>query len=452
MGRPRKNRSEAANEETQELRGRLVPDRFLQMLSAYPDTAGTNIYINRLEPQIDRRLVGIQNKYIEKLTPPFFATWDYVVKMHGGGKYQVFFSDGKQDDARIANTIVEFSLVDQEPILNASELVRGNPQNEQLIQRWIAQGKVIQTEEGRIVNAPQGGMQGVDSKSVLQFAEKQIEAARHQGGSDSQVVDVIAAGAKKMVETAMEMNKPMGIGEITNIAAALRPQDNSAVMMQMFTAMLQQTQQQNTQMMQLFMQQQQQPKPENDVFGMIDRLTEKFGIAVPKKENSAADSLMELAKPLLPVAALWIMTKINTGKKEDAPAGRPQRRIAAPSGQQEQAAPQAQAAPADAKSEDQTLYDQTKRFALLVAHGIESGKAGWSLAERIDYDFGREVYDGIAGIGKEMIISTITTIPEAAPRLQDRKKLETFVDEFLNAFNDESQAEEADVEAVAAGS
>lgn len=448
MGRPRKTRSEA--NDASELTGRITPDQFLQLIGGYADTTGTNIYINRLSPQIDRRLVNIQTKYIEKLTPPFFNSWDYVLKMHGGGKYQVFFSDGKLSDARVANTIVEFPIVDHEPILNASELVRGTPENEQLIQRWIAQGKVIQTEEGRIVNAPQGGgVTAIDSKSVLQFAEKQIEAARtqrdHSSTDSSKIVEVMAEGAKKMVETAIEVNRPMGVSEIATIASALRPGDNSAVMMQMFTAMLAQTQQQNQQMMQLFMQQQQQPKENPDVFTMIDRLTEKFGIAVPRKESSATDSLVQLAKPLLPVAALWIMTKIPAGKKEEPQQQQRPRRIAATDNAEakEPSAPQR-------SQQEQTLYDQTKQFAMLVAHGLANNKAGWALAERIDYDFGRDVYNGIASLGKDTIINTIVVIPEAAAQLtRDRAKLEVFIDEFLHCF-DEQDAEESNAVAESA--
>ncbi|QYU68494.1 hypothetical protein J4558_27475 [Leptolyngbya sp. 15MV] len=138
--------------EQEEFQPLLSLTDFTKTVKNYPDTTGAVLYFYRLKPKINRKLVGIKFKYIERMTPPFPEDFiRYLRSTHGGGEYEIHMTDAKKVPAPVCRAQIIVPLEDCDPIIqNPAELVRGEAYTEQLIARWRAEGKVIVKEDGTL--------------------------------------------------------------------------------------------------------------------------------------------------------------------------------------------------------------------------------------------------------------------------------------------------------------
>lgn len=116
-----------------------------------PDEAPV-LYVYRAAPKINRQLSGKKGSQIDRLIPPMPADIPaYLRATHGGGVYDIWLNADNRDDTGICKGRVEIPTTEVDPILDPRELVRGDVQNEQLIQKWMLEGKVKQDSGGLIV-------------------------------------------------------------------------------------------------------------------------------------------------------------------------------------------------------------------------------------------------------------------------------------------------------------
>jgi hypothetical protein len=113
---------------------KLPPDRFFEYCRLYPRPDGCALYIYRLWPVIDRKLVGIEEKYIDKLPGP--TTQEELMREHGSGTYMLRWNDSNvpRGLAQRAYTNVEINHPDFPASVDPAELVRGNKKNESYIE------------------------------------------------------------------------------------------------------------------------------------------------------------------------------------------------------------------------------------------------------------------------------------------------------------------------------
>jgi hypothetical protein len=148
---PKKAATEAPFDFTRSLQ-RLTPESFYGFVRQYPNHQGTQVYIYRVVPVIDRKQAGIENSYIDTLpgSPECPIDEEYLLRNHGSGKYHIKLSDSNKARGltEVAKTTVEVYDPNVPPNLNPVELVVDAPGNQRFVQLYLAKGWTV--NEGKL--------------------------------------------------------------------------------------------------------------------------------------------------------------------------------------------------------------------------------------------------------------------------------------------------------------
>jgi hypothetical protein len=157
----------------------LTPPDFKELLSAYTQQSGLKIYVWRQVPKIDLKLIGLKHRnlqvrYASQGFPEDIALW--LTSLYGGGEYKLQLNDGNLQFCGIAQVFVTVPMDQFEPILDVGSLVRGDPGNEQLIQRWKLEGKCFE-KDGHLYPGPGGNMSTPAQTTEVTEILKEMRAA-----------------------------------------------------------------------------------------------------------------------------------------------------------------------------------------------------------------------------------------------------------------------------------
>lgn len=182
---------------------KLSPETFYRFIREYPDQQGATVYVFRLLPKIDRRLVGIETKNIDKLADCSAFDEDYLLREHGTGRYMLTFTDSNKPKGmtEVAKCFAEVADPRIEPNLNPLELVVSAPENERIVQRYIEKGYTV--DNGKL-QAPRREESGTEvlAKTIDRLADQVAsKPAQSDAGSDL---------TRRLLDVVIQQPKPGG--------------------------------------------------------------------------------------------------------------------------------------------------------------------------------------------------------------------------------------------------
>lgn len=394
--------------------------KFATVLHEYPNHDGTVIYVWRIKPEIDRKLVGIKDANIQQLRHPYPQDLEaYLTATHGGGEYKLQLNDANKDPSPVCWTVFEIKGVD--PILNPAELVRGSADTEQLIRKWQMQGKIGFTPEGQITTVS-------NIAETLGAAERladKMSHARQPDAAEKASVDLMADTTKKLVQFTLDQAKPADMSTVLAIAKELKGGGGeTAALMTMVTAMMQQNTELLTKLIEI-----RQPKQEpaiDSALNLVMQLSDKFGIAMPGAGRSWVNDLGDVLAKIGPsLIGAYAMSKM--GMPGMMPAAAPALQPAATT-----TAPSPAPPPAEQPNPQQAAALQhTRQIALQVLNCIDRRQSGEDFAFAFETMYGPEAYSQLAALEPEQIVTAIRMFPDLAPRIEAAgERLATFIEEF----------------------
>lgn len=414
--------------------------RLEELLRTWPDHAGTKLYCYRLKPEIDLSRIGKTGSNIgimQAVYPDDLRKW--FLSMHGGGLYELKFNDLNEAHSPIAVTQLEIPISEGEPILDVRTLVRGPVETEQLIQKWLNEGKITKDQAGELHPAAPGA------------SPQAAHTAAAGDGTPASVIDLMNHTYKSMFDQAMRQNDPVAMAKLMKelkgdgmdlptmlaLFQQLQPKENP--MMAMFMNMMLEMQKQTSAINQMLMQRLLE-KPEasaqpgglsamKEMVEFVSLMRDEFGVATPvAKASGFMDQLAKFAPAFTPILAPAVMKLLTPAGPAD---------IAAPASPANPAAPAQQPSDAAAQAHQQA----NRRLATLMLNCLDRNLDGNDLATTINLQWGEEAYDGLKAFGRDGIVNSIQS---AAPDLWEQmaaraEQVNTLLDEFLTAF-DEAEA------------
>lgn len=410
--------------EPQEFQPLLSLTEFTKTVKNYPDTTGAVLYFYRLKPKINRKLVGIKFKYIERMTPPFPEDFvRYLRSTHGGGEYEIDLADNKKAPPPVCKAYITVPIEDCDPIIqNPAELVRGEAYTEQLIARWRAEGKVIVKEDGTLA-AGQPGTTATQQGDIANRLLDRLE--KTEGQNQNAVVDVMAQGMGKVLQTSLEMMNPMKMLETMRDLAKGGGGDN-----QLMVLVLQQMMQQNTMLMQKMMERE---NPGGDPMRVMDRMLSMFDrlserIDKGGKDEDWADKLAKIAPSVVTMVAPYFENKAvqNSGLVPDA-------QLPNNSKPADSARP-----PSSEPSQEEETRRGVEALAQMILRCMDRNLNGSALATTIVTTQSTENYYQWRSMGADGLQKAFEHFaPERWKLMQQRlANFKEFIDEFLTAFDE----------------
>jgi len=431
MGRRRQTPTPAQGADQEEFQPTLSLPDFTRTVKDYADHTATVLYLYRQKPKINRKLIGIKFNYIERLRHPYPEDFvKYIRSLHGGGEYEIDMADSKKDPAPVCKTFLTVPLEDCDPIIqNPAELVRGEAYTEQLIARWRAEGKVIVKEDGTLA-AGQPGTTATQQGDIANRLLDRLE--KTEGQNQNAVVDVMAQGMGKVLQTSLEMMNPMKMLETMRDLAKGGGGDNQLMML-----VLQQMMQQNTMLMQKFMERE---NPGGDPMRVMDRMLSMFDrlserIDKGGKDEDWADKLAKIAPSVVTMVAPYFENKAvqNSGLVPDAQLPNNGRPADSPK-------------PAsNESSEEEETRRGVEALAQMILRCMDRNLNGSALATTIVTTQSTENYYQWRSMGADGLQRAFEHFaPERWKVMQQRlANFKEFIEEFLTAFDE--VAEEAHV-------
>lgn len=429
MGRRRLTQTPAQGADEQEFQPTLSLPDFTKTVKDYADHTATVLYLYRQKPKINRKLIGIKFNYIERLRHPYPEDFvKYIRSLHGGGEYEIDLADSKKNPAPVCKTFLTVPLEDCDPIIqNPAELVRGEAYTEQLIARWRAEGKVIVKEDGTLA-AGQPGTTATQQGDIANRLLDRLE--KTEGQNQNAVVDVMAQGMGKVLQTSLEMMNPMKMLETMRDLAKGGGADN-----QLMVLVLQQMMQQNTMLMQKMMERE---NPGGDPMRVMDRMLSMFDrlserIDKGGKDEDWADKLAKIAPSVVTMVAPYFENKAvqNSGLVPDA-------QLPNNSKPADSARP-----PSSEPSQEEETRRGVEALAQMILRCMDRNLNGSALATTIVTTQNTETYYQWRSMGADGLQKAFEHFaPERWKLMQQRpSNLKEFIDEFLTAFDE--VAEEA---------
>jgi hypothetical protein len=386
---------------------RIDLDQLQKLLAEYPNHDGTLIYAYRVDPPINQKIIGIEESNIQKLRHPYPANLrEFFKTLHGGGTYQLLFHDANLEYEPVAKTFIEIPLSEADPNLDPRVLIRGKPHVEQLIQKWINEGKIVKDKDGNVLPAGAFGAQQVH--------------IHENGKPDPLSSDVVNHALKRVIDKAFDPGTPAAPGANDQLIAYLLDQSRRQHEMQML-------------LLTKMMEQKNTPAPDPMAsLGAVLDVTERIR-KIGGKGGGRTDWTEKLANVLTPLgpALESLAQRIVEPAAADPAAPRPAQ-VAAPPGTQT-------APDADRK------YQANQQLGQLILNVMRRGQSGADLAVALDVVFGPDAYEslkqlGAAGIARELEVYAPAQWREIAA---NRETFDHIIDEFLAAF-DETDGEESD--------
>jgi hypothetical protein len=213
------------------------PEEFIQFVNAYPNKAGTTLYVYVRFPRIDLSLVDRKYTYLTKMKESYPLSLPDYIRLLGGGVYVLSFNDrnGQFQNRQIAYTVMEIDHLRYMPkLIPWKALVRSEDPNdatEQFRQRLFRMGRI--DEEGNPMpmmptaasaaqnqarsNVDRGLVDFVmkTTKELLQSTLDTLTRARQNAGTDvnrmtSAKLDPEARGAEIQREIEVDLAEEYG--------------------------------------------------------------------------------------------------------------------------------------------------------------------------------------------------------------------------------------------------
>jgi len=414
--------------------------RLEQLIRDWPDHAGTKLYCYRLKPEIDFGQINKKGTNIAILNAPFpedLRQW--FLENHGSGKFDLKFTDSNQAYNQIVNTQIEIPISEADPILDVRTLVRGNVENEQLIQKWVNQGKITLNDVGQATAAGPGA--------------QSAGAAAHNDQMPAAMADTMSHVFKKAFDLAVQQNDPSKMfelfksmqGEKTSMAdmialvKAMQPTAPATdpTMLQFLKMMGDQ----NTVLMQKLLNNEpaKAANPIGDFKSMVEAVSEirdMFPAAGSSRGGSSGwlEALKAIAPAIAPALAPLAMRFMAPQSAPPLPPGAPTAR--------EPAAPQP-AAPQPAADPVQIQMQQGNRqLGSLIVSCLQRNLSGEDLASTINVQFGDEAYEAIKAMGADQIKENLRQhAPDLWAKIEPHAAaLDELLADFLTAYNTEEDS------------
>ena len=385
------------------LRPKLGFDGFLQKLAGLTPDDAPVIYINRISPKIDIALSGRKFKYLEKIYSQPADLRGYIKQNHGGGKYDLLLNAENRAPSPVAQTVLEIPLNEAEPILDPVELVRGEPEVEQLIKRWHQNGKIAIGPDGQV-----------------QRSAATAEAAPGQAAPTNPLMDMVL---KKALDVAFDGPKQPSMVEIIAAMKASGGDQQQTQFMQFMMQQLTAAQTQNTALLTQMLEAKTRPSGANSLdqtITTLEKLSSTFGIKAGSESHSWVKDVIQLAPAIVgPLVGAFMALK---GVGAPAPGSAAQPGGAAPT--------EATATPAAPTVQDLRMAE-LRRFTVNI----------------IDASFvdiaGEADYQRVISMGAPTIKATLFTFPDLSSHLLALgERLDNFIEAFCHAYDPDQTTEE----------
>lgn len=401
-------------------RSRLPFETFVQTMAGIKEAEVPYLYIFRLKPQCDKTLSGRRYKYIDKLEHPLPSDlYGYLKMAHGGGEYQLMLNAKHRVPTAVADCLYEVPLTEAEPIIDIKELVRGNPLSEQLIRKWKKDGRVIENAAGELewaagaaasaaTTAAAAGSNALTDRIMIKAVDRLFD-----GEKQSSTTELLA-----IMKEAREQAAAAGGGNDMLLTYVMKSLETS--------------EKRNAELMRDLMERDRKQQPSGglaETVQTLKTLSENFGIqtGAATSQHWAVALVEQLAKAAPPLIGTIMLMRGGL-----TPGGQPMQQqapVPAAPGQ----APAPPAPPAD-----NPQMREIRRLAERVLAMLDEERPGDEFAFSMVDMMGRPIYDNLVQAGKETISATLRSFPDLAPAFDARAaKLETFLDEFVNAYKED---------------
>jgi hypothetical protein len=392
------------------------PEEFFRRITEYEDPSGLMVYVYRLWPVIDRSLAGVDYKHIYATPPPF--TLDDLIRQCGSGKYRLMLLD--QNLPKNANKVAECKLTvndpEYPPVVNLKELILEHEDNRSYVESLRMRG--LLDKEDLPPQSPSDSAAAVAveslSRTVADLANRMSERA--SAGDSDRALSL----AVRIAELVRPGKDPLELA--TQIAALMKRDDNAVLLKALI--------EQQTKLTELVVQQRANPESDLEQLERLLKIAERLGKGGGSGESWGLELVRSLPATLAAAADLMRTVAAARAGQSVAASG-----VGAPS------APPAASPTVPAAGGWSLSMDRLVQVGQKAIVAFQRGASGDDFAHAlvVSEPDGELIYDQLAALGKEGILSSLRALP-VWPQLEARSAdIERFVDEFLAYGQDEGE-------------
>ncbi len=407
--------------------GRIKPEEFFATLASRW-TGGCVLYLYRTWPVIDRKLVDPEAYlYIDKLGSA--VTLDWLLKHWGSGEYKIRLNDEERPRGQneVCWTTVKLSDPEFPPVLDVRELVQGHRDNRGYVEMLRQRGML--PKEGESVTD--------DSPAVQALSELARDAVRQRTAAPESAVqakamDMLQDAHRKSLEIVTANAKPV---DPLELAARVKDLLGGGESMGLLLKVMMDQSQANQALLLKLLDARQAPALSNEdqVLERMERwmgLLGKLGFRRGGGEPSgfSFESVMNALPSISRLLELFVASRLaQQGVSPNLPAGAP----VVPHGG---AAPSAPPLSSEVPMFNPVVVEQ---IAARVADALDRMVSGDEFAHGLSAMLGADVYDSVAQLGVEGILTALRASPAAWARLSRYEaQLPQFVIEFVSYGQD----------------
>ena len=423
------------------LKKNLKPPEFWAATAAYQPRDATQYHLYRLFPKIDRSLTGHEKNVLDIQNEMDGA---YVLRTHGSGHYQIFFIDANAKPSQLSRCVLELEVEGAPPILDQREVVRGHPKNVGYIDGLRARGQWVEDSARGEDTMQNNAASAAVAEMALLTKTVLADGAKPRPADLAQTAAIeIMGNAYKSAAAVIAANKPAGDGGASG---------------EMFRYMAQKMDQQH-EMMMVLLKDRATPAPVEGIQGQLSIVSSmiEFADKLGSRGSAApgwADQLPALLTGLLPLLVRGAQAPVaaapGSGLHVVAPAAAG---VSGPLGPA--------VGPAASSDEGEMmrfgLPPEAVMFMRIGKRALASYRDGYSgsaFAQLLVKTEGVEVYNSVAAVGAEGLVSLLRSLPpvllgDAVAVIQD-PQLTGWLADFEDAFEEDAPAGPADPGPVAA--
>lgn len=426
---------------------KLTPESFFQFVRQYPNNEGTQVYVYRLTPVIDRGQAGIDTSYIDTQIGSAGSQLDeeYLLRTHGSGRYHLKFSDSNKPKGltEVAKATVDLWDPRVDPIVDPAELVVSAPGNQKFIQPYLAKGWTVQ--EGKLTPPASGESAAGKLADTVRDLAGQVAAKPAQPETNNEMLRLV----RELVQDRHQVDPT---DRAFQIAERLRPQADPMQVELLRT------------MGQLLMERARPAEPAVNPISQLKEtaaLLKEFGWGAGEGGGSWIQLFQALPGILQYGAAMFREMRMMRALEQQQPAA--VRPIGSPAPVEHPAAPGTIVTPADGleepKQEEEPLpnirglpfslkdLQRMKQAGENALDAFERGIDGDDFAHALVCGSrdGEALYSALFDMGKEGVLALIGMIPGLAEKLEPKRaELEAWLDQFISYGTPEEKPKPGD--------
>lgn len=416
----------------------------------------TSIYLYRSWPIINRKLSDETNpKYIDLISSPKEATRDYILRVHGGGKYQLWLSDSDRRGV-ICTIPLSIGIDEAAPKVRYDELVVGHPDNKGFIDYEVRNGRM--TTDGAPA-MPTNSTSGSDVATALQMTqtmlnrvldantraqqqnptamdaiyaksmEENLKMAREayhqalqqvQAGNNRSAIDELTKVMDLVSKFASRGEATEGSGKLIDRLLTLEAENRKSTELwaSKFIDLLREQQSERSK----------PPSTQLDELLKIKEVAEAFGMTGGgSKRGSTLETVLEhLPRVLDPIARLAMsIASAKTGQSIPSP-------VVYPTAPPAPALPNPTTPQTEVNQSDMQLVSILSQAQDRIVTALYDDEHGADFANAVVGMYGIAVHSAIKSYGKEKVLATIKGMPQFYARISNmEEKLSKFLDDFL---------------------